>query len=155
MTAVVQRVTQGRVTVDGTVAGSCGRGLFVLLGVCVKDTEEDVRLLADKIVKLRIFPDEEGKMNRSLTDVGGEMLVVSNFTLLASYRRGNRPDYRNAAPPALAKALYDRFVETVKRQVPHVGEGVFGADMQVSIVNDGPVTIPMDSNVLKQSRSMG
>lgn len=153
MIAVVQRVSEGRVTVDGSVVGECGNGLFILLGVAAGDTEEDVQLLADKIVKLRIFSDENGKMNLSLLDIGGELLVVSNFTLLASYRKGNRPDYLNSAPPDEAKRLYDYFVSYVKKSVPHVGEGIFGADMKVSIINDGPVTIPMDSNVLKKPKN--
>ncbi len=153
MIAVVQRVSEGRVVVDGEIVGQCGSGLFVLLGVAAGDTEEDVRLLADKIIKMRIFSDENGKMNLALGDVGGEMLVVSNFTLLASYRKGNRPDYMNSAPPAEAKRLYEAFIAYVRQSVPHVGEGIFGADMKVSITNDGPVTIPMDSNVLKQPKS--
>ncbi len=153
MIAVVQRVSEGKVTVDGSVVGQCGQGLFVLLGVAAGDSEEDARLLADKIIKMRIFSDENGKMNLALGDIGGEMLVVSNFTLLASYRKGNRPDYMNSAPPTEAKRLYDYFVSYLKETVPHVGEGIFGADMKVSITNDGPVTIPMDSNVLKQPKS--
>lgn len=153
MIAVVQRVSEGKVTVDGTVVGECGNGLFILLGVAVGDTEEDVRLLADKIIKMRIFSDKNGKMNLALGDVSGEMLVVSNFTLLASYRKGNRPDYLNSAAPNEAKRLYDYFISYARERVGHVGEGIFGADMKVSITNDGPVTIPMDSNVLKKSKS--
>ena len=153
MIAVVQRVSEGKVVVDGSVVGQCGEGLFVLLGVAAGDTEEDARLLCDKIVKMRIFSDENGKMNLALGDVGGEMLVVSNFTLLASYRKGNRPDYMNSAPPDEAKRLYEAFIAMAKESVPHVGEGIFGADMKVTITNDGPVTIPMDSNVLKQPKN--
>lgn len=153
MIAVVQRVSEGKVTVDGAVVGECGNGLFILLGVAAGDTEEDARLLADKIIKMRIFSDENRKMNLALGDIGGELLVVSNFTLLASYRKGNRPDYLNSAHPDEARRLYDYFVSYAKEKVPHVGEGIFGADMKVSITNDGPVTIPMDSNVLKKSKS--
>lgn len=153
MIAVVQRVSEGKVVVDGSVVGECGSGLFILLGVADGDTEEDARLLADKIIKMRIFSDENGKMNLALSDVGGELLVVSNFTLLASYRKGNRPDYMRSAPPAEAKRLYEYFIAYAKESVPHVGEGIFGADMKVSITNDGPVTIPMDSEVLKQPKN--
>ena len=153
MIAVVQRVSEGKVVVDGETVGQCGKGLFILLGVADGDTEEDARLLADKIIKMRIFSDENGKMNLALGDVGGELLVVSNFTLLASYRKGNRPDYMRSAPPAEAKRLYEYFIAYAKETVPHVGEGIFGADMKVTITNDGPVTIPMDSEVLKQPKS--
>ena len=153
MIAIVQRVSEGRVTVDGTVVGHCAKGLFILLGVAKGDTEEDARLLCDKIVKMRIFSDENDKMNLALGDVGGELLVVSNFTLLAAYRKGNRPDYMNSAPPDEAKRLYEYFIALAREAVPHVGEGIFGADMKVTITNDGPVTIPMDSNVLKQPKS--
>lgn len=151
MIAIVQRVSEGRVSVNGSVVGSCARGLFVLLGVAAGDSEEDAKLLAEKIIRLRIFSDENGKMNLALKDVNGEMLIVSNFTLLASYRKGNRPDYMNSAPPDEARKLYNFFVSYVKERVPRVGEGIFGADMQVSITNDGPVTIPMDSKVLKKT----
>ncbi len=153
MIAIVQRVSEGRVVVDGETVGQCGRGLFILLGVAKGDTEEDARLLCDKIIKMRIFSDENDKMNLSLMDVGGELLVVSNFTLLAAYRKGNRPDYMNAALPEEANALYRYFVDYAKETVPHVGEGIFGADMKVTVTCDGPVTIPMDSNVLKQPKS--
>ncbi len=153
MIAIVQRVSEGRVVVDGSEVGQCGKGLFVLLGVAKGDTEEDARLLCDKIVKMRIFSDENDRMNLALGDVGGELLVVSNFTLLAAYRKGNRPDYMNAAAPDEAMALYEYFVRYARETVPHVGEGIFGADMKVTITNDGPVTIPMDSNVLKQPKS--
>ena len=149
MKTVIQRVTSARVEVDGETVGSCGRGLLVLLGVAVGDTEEDLDRVLQKMVKLRIFEDENGKMNRSIQDVDGEMLVVSQFTLLANYRHGNRPDYMGAAAPAEATRLYEQFMEKAKTYVRHVGHGVFGADMQVSLVNDGPVTIVMESDVLK------
>lgn len=149
MKAVIQRVSSAKVEVDGELIGSCGRGLLVLLGVAVGDTEADLDRLLQKMVKLRIFEDENGKMNRSVQDVDGELLVVSQFTLLANYRHGNRPDYMGAAAPAEATKLYELFLEKAKAYVRHVGHGVFGADMQVSLVNDGPVTIVMESDVLK------
>ena len=152
MKAVIQRVSQARVEVDGEVTGTCGRGLMILLGVAAGDTEDDMDRLLAKIVKLRIFEDENGKMNRSVQDVNGEMLVVSQFTLLANYRHGNRPDFLQAAPPREAERLYERFIEKASGMVSHVGHGRFGADMQVSLVNDGPVTIVMDSDILSPVR---
>lgn len=152
MKAVIQRVSQARVEVDGEVTGTCGRGLMILLGVAAGDTEDDMDRLLAKIVKLRIFEDENGKMNRSVQDVNGEMLVVSQFTLLANYRHGNRPDFLQAAPPQEAERLYERFIEKASGMVSHVGHGRFGADMQVSLVNDGPVTIVMDSDILSPAR---
>ena len=149
MKAVIQRVTSASVEVDGELIGSCGHGLLILLGVATGDTEEDMNRMLAKIVKLRIFEDENGKMNRSVQDIDGEMLVVSQFTLLANYRHGNRPDYMGAAAPAEATRLYEQFIEKAKAYVRHVGHGIFGADMQVSLVNDGPVTIVMESEVLK------
>ena len=149
MIAVIQRVKNSSVSIDGVVNGTCGHGLMILLGVAKGDTEDDARLLAAKISKLRIFCDENGKMNLSVKDVDGEALVVSQFTLLANYKKGNRPDYFGAAEPQIAIPLYEYFVELMKAEVKHVGTGIFGADMQVSILNDGPVTIVMDSNQLK------
>ena len=149
MIAVIQRVKNSSVSIDGVVNGTCGHGLMILLGVAKGDTEDDARLLAAKISKLRIFCDENGKMNLSVKDVDGEALVVSQFTLLANYKKGNRPDYFGAAEPQIAIPLYEYFVELMKAEVKHVGTGMFGADMQVSILNDGPVTIVMDSNQLK------
>ena len=148
MKAVIQRVSSAKVEVEGEQIGSCGRGLLVLLGVAQGDTEADLERMLQKMVKLRIFEDENGKMNRSVQDVDGEMLVVSQFTLLANYKHGNRPDYMGAAAPAEAERLYELFVERASAHVRHVGHGRFGADMQVSLVNDGPVTIVMDSDVL-------
>ena len=148
MRAVVQRVTEGDVTVENQVTGSIGNGFVVLLGVEDTDTEKDAEYLADKIVGLRVFEDSEDKMNLSLQDVGGEMLVVSQFTLLADARKGRRPNFVKAARPEMAKKLYDHFVEKVKAQGVHVGEGVFQAHMLVRIHNDGPVTILLDSNKL-------
>ena len=149
MKAVIQRVTSAAVHVDGELIGSCGHGLLIFLGVAVGDTEEDLERMLQKIVKLRIFEDENGKMNRSVQDIDGELLVVSQFTLLASYRHGNRPDYLGAAAPAEANRLYELFVERAGAHVRHVGHGKFGADMKVSLLNDGPVTIVMESDVLK------
>ena len=149
MKAVIQRVTSASVHVDGELIGSCGHGLLVLLGVAQGDTEEDLERMLQKMVKLRIFEDENGKMNRSVQDIDGEMLVVSQFTLLANYKHGNRPDYLGAAAPAEANRLYEMFLERAKTYVRHVGHGRFGADMKVSLLNDGPVTIVMESDVLK------
>ena len=149
MIAVIQRVQNSSVSIDGKINGECAHGLMILLGVAKGDTEEDARLLAAKISKLRIFCDDNGKMNLSIKDVNGEALVVSQFTLLANYKKGNRPDYFGAAEPSVAIPLYEYFVELMRSEIKHVGTGIFGADMQVSILNDGPVTIVMDSNQLK------
>lgn len=149
MIAVIQRVRNSSVSIDGEVRGECGHGLMILLGVSRDDVKLDAELLATKISKLRIFCDENGKMNLSVKDVDGEALIVSQFTLLANYRKGNRPDYFGAGSPDHANELYEYFVELMRKEVKHVGTGEFGADMQVSILNDGPVTIVMDSNVLK------
>ena len=149
MKAVIQRVTSAKVEVDGELIGSCGHGLMILLGVATGDTEDDLDRVLQKIIKLRIFEDENGKMNRSVQDIDGEMLVVSQFTLLANYKHGNRPDYLGAAAPAEANRLYELFVERAGAALRHVGHGRFGADMQVSLVNDGPVTIVMESDVLR------
>ncbi len=147
MIAVIQRVSSASVKVDGALVGKCGHGLCILLGVAKEDTAEDADALVRKILNLRIFEDDAGKMNRSLLDVGGEMLVISNFTLLAAYKKGNRPDYMGAAAPAEANKLYEYFADKCAELVP-VQKGIFGADMKVDIANDGPVTIVMDSRVL-------
>jgi len=149
MIAIIQRVQHASVTIDGQVTGACGKGFLVLLGVAHGDTAEDAELLADKIAKLRIFEDAEEKMNLSLSDIGGEILVVPNFTLLASCRRGNRPDFMASARPEVASPLFDHFCDYINKTVPHVARGTFGADMQVALVNDGPITIPIDSAILK------
>ena len=148
MTAVIQVVKKARVTVDGAVTGECGYGLMILLGVAEGDTRADAEALSAKISKLRIFCDENDKMNLSVKDVDGEMLVVSQFTLLANYAKGNRPDYMNSAAPDIANELYEYFVSLVRNEIKHGGTGVFGGDMEVTIINDGPVTIVMDSKVL-------
>ncbi len=144
MIAVIQRVSEACVCVDGQSVGSCRRGLLVLLGVAEGDTVQDADALVRKIVKLRVFEDSAGKMNLSLEDIGGEILCVSNFTLLAAYKKGNRPDYTGAARPAEASALYDYFCSECARCAP-TSRGIFGADMKIQIQADGPVTICMDS----------
>ena len=151
MKAVIQRVTSAAVHVDGEEIGSCGHGLLILLGVATGDTEEDLDRMLQKMVKLRIFEDENGKMNKSVQDIDGEMLVVSQFTLLANYKHGNRPDYLGAAKPEAANALYEHFVALLSKTVGRVEKGVFGADMKVSLVNDGPVTLVLHSEVLKKT----
>lgn len=148
MIAVIQRVKNASVTVEEKLVGRCGVGYAVLLGVAVGDTEQDAEVLATKMSKLRIFEDENGKMNRSILDVGGEALVVSNFTLLANYSHGNRPEYLSAAAPAEANRLYEYFCERLAALIGTVEKGIFGADMRVEIIGDGPVTIVMDSKVL-------
>ena len=148
MIAVVQRVKRAAVYVDGDCTGSCAGGLYVLLGVAKGDTRQDADALAEKIVGLRIFTDENDKMNLSVKDVDGEMLVVSNFTLLASYKKGKRPDYMMAAPPAEANELYEYFCQLCRSQVKELGCGVFGAHMEIEQISDGPVTIVMDSRIL-------
>jgi D-tyrosyl-tRNA(Tyr) deacylase len=148
MRALIQRVSHASVTVEGNVVGEIGQGLLVLLGVGREDSEAQVKTLADKIVYLRIFGDEEGKMNRSLLDIGGEVLVVSQFTLYADMRRGRRPSFTNAAPPSIAEPLVERFKAAVAAYGLTVADGIFGAMMQVELCNDGPVTIWMDSEEL-------
>jgi len=146
MRLLVQRVTGASVSIGGNACARIGRGLLVLVGVGPDDTEEDVEYLAGKLVRLRIFDDDAGVMNLDVLRTGGEVLVVSQFTLMASTRKGNRPSYVGAAPEAVARPLYERFAarvaELLGRSVP---TGVFGADMQVELVNDGPVTIWIDS----------
>jgi D-tyrosyl-tRNA(Tyr) deacylase len=145
MRAVVQRVSQGSVAVEGRVVGRIGRGLLVLLGVGTGDAEADASMLAEKVVNLRIFPDEAGAMNRSLLDVEGELLVVSQFTLYGDARKGRRPSFIDAAPPEEANRLYRHFVEKARGLGLRVEEGVFRAMMDVALVNEGPVTILLDS----------
>ncbi len=152
MKVVIQRVKQASVVADGVPSGKCGNGLLLLVGVGKEDGEEDARLLAEKISKLRIFSDENGKMNKSLLDVNGEVLVVSNFTLLANYVHGNRPDYFGGAVPHEANRLYECFVSFMRERISHVETGVFGADMEISTVCDGPVTIWMESEKLKKGK---
>ena len=148
MRALLQRVSHASVTVDGKVVGQIGQGLLVLLGVGQGDSEVQVKTLADKIVHLRIFGDDEGKMNRSLLDVGGEVLVVSQFTLYADVRKGRRPSFTDAAPPSLAEPLVERFKDALATYGLKVEGGVFGAYMEVELINSGPVTIWLDSEEL-------
>ena len=143
MIALLQRVSQARVDIAGETVGQIGPGLLVLVCAEPSDTEAVGQKLLSKILKLRIFSDEQGKMNRSLQEVGGGLLIVSQFTLAADTSGGNRPGFTNAAPPALGEALYDRFVALARAQHPQVATGRFGADMQVHLTNDGPVTIPL------------
>lgn len=145
MRAVVQRVSRARVSVDGEVTGEIGRGLLVLLGVATGDKEQDADYLVDKVVNLRVFEDGEDKMNLSLADAEGEMLVVSQFTLYGDTRRGRRPSFINAAAPERANELYEYFVARARETVPKVATGRFQAMMDVELVNDGPVTIILDS----------
>lgn len=146
MRVVVQRVLKASVTISGTVVGDIDAGLLILIGVQIGDTEADAAWLVEKTLSLRIFPDENGKMNRSLRDTAGGLLVVSQFTLIASTRKGARPSFNDAARPEVAIPLYEEFIAlastTLGRNVAH---GEFGADMQVSLVNDGPVTLIIDS----------
>jgi D-tyrosyl-tRNA(Tyr) deacylase len=145
MRACIQRVSEARVTVDGAATGEIGRGLVVLVGVGQQDGAAEVDFLAEKIVGLRIFEDDAGKMNRSLAEVGGAMLVVSQFTLYGDARKGRRPSFIDAAPPELAERLYESFVARVRRLGVRVETGVFRAHMLVSLVNDGPVTLWLDT----------
>jgi D-aminoacyl-tRNA deacylase len=145
MRAVVQRVSRARVVIDDEVVGQIGYGLLVLLGVARADTLEQARWLADKIVGLRIFADEDGKMNRGLVDVGGEALVVSQFTLYGDCQKGRRPSFVDAAPPEIAIPLYEEFLVAVRALGIPTATGRFGAMMRVELVNDGPVTLIMES----------
>jgi D-tyrosyl-tRNA(Tyr) deacylase len=147
--AVVQRVREARVTVDGTVVGTIGRGLCVLLGVAAGDSPAEADLLSRKVLDLRIFDDAEGRMNHALAEVGGALLVVSQFTLHADCRRGRRPAFTAAAPAPLAEALYEHFVGTARALGAVVETGRFQARMLVSLVNDGPVTILLDTAALR------
>jgi D-aminoacyl-tRNA deacylase len=145
MRALLQRVSHASVTVDGKVVSQIGQGLLVLLGVGQGDNEVQVKALADKIAYLRIFGDDEGKMNRSLLDIGGEVLVVSQFTLYADARRGRRPSFTDAAPPVVAETLFEHFKEALANYGLTVASGIFGASMTIEIRNEGPVTIWLDS----------
>ena len=152
MRAVIQRVSEASVTIGDKVVGSCGRGFLVLLGVGDGDTEAEAQRLWAKILKLRIFPDGEHHTGASLADVEGELLVVSQFTLYADCRKGNRPSFTGAGEPGESKRLYEFFVECARRDLPHVACGEFGADMQVSLVNGGPFTICLDTDELARPR---
>ncbi|APF26330.1 TPA: D-tyrosyl-tRNA(Tyr) deacylase [Clostridium botulinum] len=145
MRAVVQRVISSKVEVDGKVIGSIGKGLNVLLGISREDTEEDIKYLKEKIINLRIFEDENEKLNKSLLDIGGDIIIVSQFTLYGDCRKGRRPSFVEALGGEEAYILYNKFVESIKKEVNNVATGEFGADMKVYIENDGPVTILLDS----------
>ncbi len=145
MRALLQRVVRASVTIDGIIAGQIGRGILVLLGVTHADTEDDAERLARKVMQLRIFPDNESKMNLSLMDVRGELLVVSQFTLYADAQKGNRPSYSQAAPPDIAQRLYANFVDSCRSTGLKVQTGRFQAHMLVELINDGPVTILCES----------
>lgn len=148
MKAILQRVREASVTVDGEAVGQIGPGLLVLAGVAEGDEEATLQLMASKIVNLRIFEDEAGKMNRSLLESGGSLLVVSQFTLFADCRKGRRPNFMGAAPPDVAREMFDRFVDRLRALGPSVETGVFQAMMEVRLTNWGPVTIMLDSNDL-------
>ena len=146
MRIVIQRVKSASVSVNGSAVSSIGEGLLLLLGIETADTEEDIQWLCHKVLGLRVFDDDEGVMNRSVMDVGGDIIVVSQFTLMASYKKGNRPSWIRAAGHEHAVPMYERFVEVLSQGLgKNVGTGVFGAEMQVELVNDGPVTICMDT----------
>ncbi len=146
MRVVIQRVSTAQVSVEGDIKGLIGKGLLILLGIELADEEQDAAWLTEKIRSMRIFSDEEGKMNLSVGDVGGDILVISQFTLHANTKKGNRPSFIESARPEQAIPLYKYFIKQLEIQTgKHVASGIFGADMQVSLVNDGPVTIIMDS----------
>ena len=145
MRTLVQRAARAAITINGTPAGTMGAGLVVLLGITHSDSEKDVRYLADKCLGLRIFADENGKMNRSLLDVGGDLMIVSQFTLYGDCRHGKRPGFTDAANPVHAIPLYEAFIARCREAVPGLLTGEFGADMQVELVNDGPVTLMLES----------
>ncbi len=148
MRFVIQRVTEGSVAIDGKICGSIKKGFVVLIGVGQTDTKETADKLVKKMLGLRIFEDENGKTNLSLDSVGGELLLISQFTLYADCRHGNRPGFTDAGAPDMAKALYEYIIEECKKSVPVVQQGEFGADMKVSLINDGPFTIILDSDKL-------
>ena len=149
MRLIVQRVSEAAVTINGRTAGQIGKGFLVLVGVCDSDTRETADLFVRKLLGLRIFEDAQGKTNLSLKDVGGELLLVSQFTLYANCRKGNRPSFTDAGNPAHAEALYEYIVEECRRAGYSVQTGEFGAEMKVSLVNDGPFTILLDEHLLK------
>jgi len=152
MKAVIQRVSSASVTVDGNIVGSCNEGYMILFGAAEGDTLEDIEILAKKTVNLRIFRDENDKMNKSILDIDGEALVISQFTLCADVKKGNRPSFINAMQPDLASQYYDIFCEKLKEfGVKRVEKGIFGADMKVSLVNNGPVTILFDTEIWRKN----
>ena len=154
MKAVYQRVTEASVTVDGQRVAAIGDGVLLLVGVCPEDTPAEAALLAKKVAEMRVFCDENDKMNLSVLDIGGSVLAVSQFTLCANISHGRRPDFFGAAKPDLAQPLFDRFAEELRAMgVSDVQTGIFGADMKVHLLNDGPVTILMDTDIWKKGKS--
>jgi D-aminoacyl-tRNA deacylase len=153
MRIVLQRAKSARVDIAGETVGSIGVGLVILLGVTQTDQERDARYLADKVIQLRIFPDEAGRMNRSLLEAGGALLVVSQFTLYGDCRKGRRPSFDHAAPPEQARTLYECFIQHLKSSNIAVETGVFQADMEIHLINDGPVTFILDSKPVSVGRS--
>lgn len=153
MRAILQRVSNAQVSIGGTIVGSCETGYVILLGVAQDDTEDEVERLWQKIFKLRIFPEGDKPTGSSIADVDGEALVISQFTLFADCRKGNRPSFTKAGDPAESNRLYELFVNRAKQDLKHVACGEFGADMQVALVNDGPFTIALDTDELKRPRN--
>ena len=145
MRAVLQRVTRASVTVDGEVLGKIGKGFMVLIGVSEEDNTEIADKMIKKLLGMRIFEDSDGKTNLSLHDVNGELLLISQFTLYADCRKGNRPSFTNAGKPDMAKQMYEYIIDQCKKEIPVVEQGIFGADMKISLLNDGPFTIILDS----------
>ena len=146
MRTVLQRVTKASVTINGKIKSEIQQGLLILLGICDEDNKEDIDWLVRKIINLRVFDDENGVMNRSILDIGGEIMVISQFTLYASYKKGNRPSWIKASKPEIATPLYQQFCDQLQTALGKtVATGIFGADMKVELLNDGPVTICMDS----------
>ena len=151
MRILLQRVTEAAVRIDGEVVGQCGRGFLLFIGITHTDTRKDADFLAEKCGNLRVFEDENGKLNRSLKEVGGEILAVSQFTLYADASHGRRPSFTQAAPGAISEPLYEYFVQQLRNQGLHVETGRFGADMKVSLINDGPVTILLEQPAPKSA----
>ena len=152
MKLVIQRVSRASVTVRGSVIGQLGQGYLVLVGVGREDTKEDADRLVRKMIGLRIFSDENGKINKSLKDVDGQLLLISQFTLYADCRHGNRPGFTDAGDPEKAKELYEYMIDSCRREIPVVEQGEFGADMKVELVNDGPFTILLDSEIYREKK---
>jgi len=151
MRAVIQRVSSSSVEVDGKIVGKCDKGYMILFCAVDGDTKDDIEVLAKKVANLRIFEDENEKMNKSILDVDGSVLCISQFTLAADTKKGNRPSFINAMNPIVASVYYDNFCELLKENgIKNVGKGIFGADMKVSLINDGPVTIILDTDVWKK-----
>ena len=151
MKLVIQRVKHASVTVEGNVTGKIGKGFLVFIGIAYSDTKEIADQYVKKLLNLRIFEDENGKTNLSLKDVNGELLLISQFTLYADCRKGNRPSFINAGAPDMAKALYEYMIEACRKEIPVVQTGIFGADMQVELLNDGPFTVVLDDRLFQKA----